>query len=87
MVGEGPFGTKNPGGILPFFLGRTTASVLAPGQTRVSFGSPVTPDAATLNSSFPRAEPSPPPTSWRQRPVEDHVWFEDRWMVASLYDE
>jgi hypothetical protein len=20
-------------------------------------------------------------------PVEDHVWFEDRWMVASLCDE
>jgi hypothetical protein len=20
-------------------------------------------------------------------PGEDHVWFEDRWMVASLYDE
>jgi hypothetical protein len=19
--------------------------------------------------------------------TEDHVWFEDRWMVASLYDE
>jgi hypothetical protein len=19
--------------------------------------------------------------------IEDHVWFEDRWMVASLYDE
>jgi hypothetical protein len=23
----------------------------------------------------------------RERAAEDHVWFEDRWMVASLYDE
>jgi hypothetical protein len=23
----------------------------------------------------------------RNRPSEDHVWFEDRWMVASLCDE
>jgi hypothetical protein len=23
----------------------------------------------------------------RYRPSEDHVWFEDRWMVASLCDE
>jgi hypothetical protein len=22
-----------------------------------------------------------------RRPTEDHVWFEDRWMVASLCDE
>jgi hypothetical protein len=21
------------------------------------------------------------------RPIEDHVWFEDQWMVASLCDE
>jgi hypothetical protein len=29
------------------------------------------------------------PTSCRRRPLhaEDHVWFEDRWMVASLCDE
>jgi hypothetical protein len=27
---------------------------------------------------------SPPPTSPM---TEDHVWFEDRWMVASLCDE
>jgi hypothetical protein len=26
---------------------------------------------------------APPPTS----DAEDHVWFEDRWMVASLCDE
>jgi molecular chaperone GrpE (heat shock protein) len=23
----------------------------------------------------------------RPAPLEDHVWFEDRWMVASLCDE
>jgi hypothetical protein len=23
----------------------------------------------------------------RRRELEDHVWFEDRWMVASLCDE
>jgi hypothetical protein len=23
----------------------------------------------------------------KSRPSEDHVWFEDRWMVASLCDE
>jgi hypothetical protein len=24
---------------------------------------------------------------WRRDSSEDHVWFEDRWMVASLCDE
>jgi hypothetical protein len=24
---------------------------------------------------------------WLQKDAEDHVWFEDRWMVASLCDE
>jgi hypothetical protein len=23
------------------------------------------------------------PHPWALRPLEDHVWFEDRWMVAS----
>jgi hypothetical protein len=22
-----------------------------------------------------------------KREIEDHVWFEDQWMVASFYDE
>jgi hypothetical protein len=26
-------------------------------------------------------------TQGRRRKAEDHVWFEDRWMVASLCDE
>jgi hypothetical protein len=26
-------------------------------------------------------------TTWRSRYVEDHVWFKDRWMVASRCDE
>jgi hypothetical protein len=28
-----------------------------------------------------------PPLSPTSRRTEDHVWFEDRWMVASLCDE
>jgi hypothetical protein len=26
-------------------------------------------------------------THYEVKPSEDHVWFEDRWMVASLCDE
>jgi hypothetical protein len=53
-------------------------------------------DWATLNDLQEDQETSEEPKNWQvpefdfrltRHPAKDHVWFEDRWMVASLCDE
>jgi hypothetical protein len=64
-----PLEVRNPSGFHLSFLGQNPTSKFTRAKTTPSFGSPRTQDVSTLPTPFPRGAPSPPPGSWRRRPV------------------
>jgi hypothetical protein len=64
-----PLGAQHPEGFLPFSLAKKSTPNLTRAEIAPPFGSPRTRDVSTLATAFPRGELSPPPHSWRHRPV------------------